>query len=96
MKGFRYLEKVTTLEYAPEACAGCGACAQVCPHQVFRLEGERATIVDADLCMECGACMVNCPTGAIRVDAGVGCAAGMIGEWLKDISPGLFKSSKCC
>jgi ferredoxin len=34
--------------------------------------------------MECGACAMNCPDGAIRVDAGVGCASGLINEWLQE------------
>ncbi|MSM38933.1 MAG: 4Fe-4S dicluster domain-containing protein [Geobacter sp.] len=84
MKGFRYLEGVATLELSPEACIGCGRCVEVCPHQVFVLEGKLSRIVDLDVCMECGACAKNCPTAAIRVDAGVGCATGLINEWLRE------------
>jgi len=84
MKGFRYLEGVATLELSPEACIGCGRCVEVCPHQVFVLEGKLSRIVDLDACMECGACAKNCPTAAIRVDAGVGCATGLINEWLRE------------
>jgi ferredoxin len=40
--------------------------------------------MDLDACMECGACAKNCPTAAIRVDAGVGCASGLINEWLRE------------
>ncbi|MBI5656588.1 MAG: 4Fe-4S binding protein [Geobacter sp.] len=84
MKGFRYLKDVATLELSPEACIGCGRCVEVCPHQVFVLEGKLSHIVDLDACMECGACAKNCPTAAIRVDAGVGCATGLINEWLRE------------
>jgi NAD-dependent dihydropyrimidine dehydrogenase PreA subunit len=84
MKGFRYLRNVATLELDRERCSGCGTCLEVCPHQVFALEERKARIVALDSCMECGACARNCPAGALRVDAGVGCAAGLITEWLRE------------
>lgn len=84
MKGFRYLRNVATLELREDACIGCGRCVEVCPHQVFRLAQQMARIVDRDACMECGACMLNCPVAAIEVDAGVGCATGLINEWLQE------------
>jgi NAD-dependent dihydropyrimidine dehydrogenase PreA subunit len=95
MKGFAYLPDVATLELDRAACSGCGMCAEVCPHQVFAVRDGAAEVADRDRCMECGACMVNCPAGAIRVDAGVGCAAGMISEWLDGVLPGRFRSG-CC
>lgn len=95
MKGFRYLSNVTTLELSVPTCIGCGRCLEVCPHEVFHLSELKARIVDRDACMECGACQRNCPVGAITVDAGVGCASGMINEWLRD--HGITKvSSDCC
>jgi hypothetical protein len=39
---------------------------------------------------------MNCPSGAIRVDAGVGCAAGLISEWLNEVFPGRSGSGGCC
>lgn len=84
MKVFRYLENVATLELDQAICTGCGRCAEVCPHQVFTLAEKCASISDLDACMECGACAKNCPTAAIRVDAGVGCASGLINEWLRE------------
>ncbi len=78
MNRFTYLADVVTLELAPEKCVGCGLCAIVCPHAVLQMNGSRAAIIRRDDCMECGACAMNCPTGAIAVDAGVGCAAGII------------------
>lgn len=96
MKGFRYLENVATLELKPEGCVGCGRCAEVCPHQVFKLEGNRASIIDRDACMECGACARNCPVSVITVDAGVGCAAGLITEWLRERKIFTPEGSSCC
>ena len=84
MKGFRYLRDVATVELREPACIGCGRCMEVCPHQVFELTGKKAVISDLDACMECGACANNCPAAAIRVDAGVGCASGLINEWLRE------------
>ena len=84
MKGFRYLRNVATVELREPACIGCGRCVEVCPHQVFRLTDKKAGFADRDACMECGACMVNCPAAAISVDAGVGCASGLINEWLRE------------
>jgi ferredoxin len=57
---------------------------------------RKAAVVAFDSCMECGACALNCPVRAIRVDAGVGCASGMINEWLASV--GLRKASGggCC
>lgn len=95
MKGLLYLPNVATLRLDPEACSGCGMCAEVCPHQVFALRGGRAQIVDRDRCMECGACRVNCPSGAIDVDSGVGCAAGLISEWLGEVLP-RRRGGGCC
>ncbi len=85
MKGFQYLKNVTTLKLDQIACTGCGRCVEVCPHQVFALSGKWAHIIDPDDCMECGACAMNCAAAAITVDAGVGCATGLINEWLREL-----------
>jgi len=87
MRGFRYLADVVTLGLDQARCIGCGRCFEVCPHQVFVVTGNKAQMVDRDACMECGACARNCPVNAITVDAGVGCATGLIGEWLREIKP---------
>ena len=84
MKGFRYLRDVTTLELSRQACIGCARCVEVCPHQVFIVTERKAVIADRDACMECGACARNCPVAALKVDAGVGCATGLINEWLRE------------
>lgn len=84
MKGFSYLRDATTLELRESDCIGCGRCLEVCPHQVFELAGDKARVIDRDACMECGACALNCPAKALSVDAGVGCATGLINEWLRE------------
>jgi NAD-dependent dihydropyrimidine dehydrogenase PreA subunit len=90
MKGFRYLENVVTLKLSQEMCIGCSKCQEVCPHQVFRITERKAHIVDLHACLECGACTTNCPVDAISVDAGVGCAIGLINEWLRKRKCGGF------
>ena len=74
----RYIPDVATLELNEEACVGCGRCAEVCSHGVFGRQGAKAHVTDGDACMECGACAQNCPVEAVRVRAGVGCAAHLI------------------
>ena len=93
----RYLHGVTTLKLDTDACVGCGRCAEVCPHSVFRVEDRKARIVDLDACMECGACGRNCPVGAIAVDGGVGCATGIIMGALRGTEPTCDCSKgNCC
>lgn len=86
MKDFRYLQEVATLRLDGERCTGCGRCLEVCPHAVFTMANRQAQIVDRDACMECGACARNCPSAALAVDAGVGCASGLINEWLQGLN----------
>lgn len=51
----------------PDACIGCGACAEICPfHESVRLVDGIAQ-VDPDRCHGCGNCVVHCPTGALRM-----------------------------
>jgi NAD-dependent dihydropyrimidine dehydrogenase PreA subunit len=93
--GFRYLPDATTLELREALCIGCGRCVEVCPHQVFRITERKAALIDRDACMECGACQRNCPVDAISVDAGVGCATGLINEWLRERNIG-GSGGHCC
>lgn len=95
MKGFRYLDRVTSLKLDATLCTACGMCIEACPHQVFEIVGNSARLQDSDACMECGACMRNCPVSAVSVEVGVGCATGLMHEWLRAMK--LPKSSgNCC
>ncbi len=82
-----YLKNVATLEYDPSLCIGCRLCIEVCPHNVFKMAGKKAEIIDRDKCMECGACVLNCVPGALTVNQGVGCAAAVISGFLKGTEP---------
>jgi NAD-dependent dihydropyrimidine dehydrogenase PreA subunit len=99
MFGLRYLNGVVTLELDSVKCTGCKMCVIVCPHAVFVVEKRKAMIVDKDACIECGACAVNCPEDALSVNAGVGCAAGVIQGVFKGAEPTCDcgeKSDFCC
>lgn len=85
MTHLQYLQNVSTLRLDAEKCTGCEECLRVCPHGVFKKEAHVVEIVAPDDCMECGACQRNCRFDAISVNAGVGCAAAIIGSVL---SPG--------
>ncbi|HPR56659.1 MAG TPA: mercury methylation ferredoxin HgcB [Deltaproteobacteria bacterium] len=91
MKKLLYLRDVATLQLDVTRCVGCGMCMEVCPHEVFRMNGKRVQIQNRDACMECGACSRNCPTDALSVQAGVGCAAAVINSML-----GRDNASCCC
>jgi ferredoxin len=88
---FVYLKNVATLKLDGEKCFGCGACLEVCPHEVLARENGRVAIRDIDACMECGACARNCPAEAFTLRTGVGCAQAVINSWL-----GRNSSSACC
>jgi len=98
MNGFIYLPDVVTLELDAELCNGCRMCTIVCPHAVFELRNKRASIMHKDLCMECGACALNCQMQAIKVNSGVGCAAGIINGILRNSEPtcGCSESKATC
>jgi ferredoxin len=89
MEKMIYLKNVVTLRLEEKSCFGCGMCMVVCPHAVFSMNNGRAQIANMDACMECGACAMNCPTGAIAVQAGVGCAAAVINS-------ALGREGSCC
>lgn len=92
-----YLKNVCTLSLDINKCTGCAMCTIVCPHGVFEIENKKAVIKLKDACMECGACQMNCADGAISVETGVGCAAGIIQGFLKGTEPTCdCNSSSCC
>jgi NAD-dependent dihydropyrimidine dehydrogenase PreA subunit len=60
------------INFDEEKCSGCGACANVCPQAVIKLNNRKAFMADYKSCMECGACQLNCEYGAIELTKGTG------------------------
>jgi NAD-dependent dihydropyrimidine dehydrogenase PreA subunit len=93
----KHLKNVSTLRLARDKCIGCGKCEEVCPHAVFETSNNTVIIADSNSCMECGACALNGPTGAIKVNAGVGCALAIIMGWFTGKEPVCgSESGECC
>lgn len=53
-----------------EKCTGCGTCKDVCPVDVFEIEGGKAVVKKPDECIQCRACEASCPAKAIVVKEG--------------------------
>ena len=96
----KYLKNVVSLSLTSEKCTGCRKCMEVCPHNVFDFDDQKARIAEKDLCIECGACALNCPAEALKVEAGTGCAAAIIMSWFTGKEPTCGCSgdsgSTCC
>ena len=91
-----YLKNVVSLRLDRDACIGCGICLEVCPHNVFVLDGGQSRIAERDACMECGACARNCPVAALYVKNGVGCAVGILNAALGRTSGCCGEQQSCC
>lgn len=49
-----------------ERCTGCGACVEICPVKVIRMEGD-FPVVNQQWCIGCGICDVACSFGAVKL-----------------------------
>lgn len=49
-----------------ERCTGCGACVDICPVNVIKMEGD-FPLVDKEWCIGCGVCAVPCPASAVKL-----------------------------
>ena len=63
----------------PEACEGCGSCADVCRFEAIAYTGtdEKSPIVDPIACDGCAACVYQCPTHTIQLEPQVA------GQWFR-------------
>ncbi|MDR2160959.1 MAG: 4Fe-4S dicluster domain-containing protein [Desulfovibrio sp.] len=51
-----------------EKCTGCGECVDICPAEVYELEGGKSVPAKADDCLGCQTCVDTCESKAINVD----------------------------
>ena len=49
-----------------DACRGCGQCVEVCPGNLIKLTGGKASIRRPEDCWGCTSCLKECAFGAIR------------------------------
>ncbi|MDR2623895.1 MAG: 4Fe-4S binding protein [Methanobrevibacter sp.] len=49
-------------------CDSCGECVDVCPMEIFSLEGDVLSINHPDECIDCKVCVDVCPNGCISVN----------------------------
>ena len=50
-----------------DLCTGCGECGNVCPAEIFTIDGGKA-LVSGDECLGCQGCISVCTAGAIKVE----------------------------
>lgn len=50
-----------------ETCNGCENCAEICPSEVYEMNGEKSHPVRPEDCIECWACVSQCPTESIHL-----------------------------
>jgi NAD-dependent dihydropyrimidine dehydrogenase PreA subunit len=51
-----------------DLCESTGACAAICPENVFEHHNGRTSIADPDACIACWICVEQCVSGAIELD----------------------------
>jgi heterodisulfide reductase subunit A len=52
----------------PDLCAGCRACAALCPYGSIDFDERRhISVVNDAVCKGCGSCAAHCPSGAAKV-----------------------------
>jgi NAD-dependent dihydropyrimidine dehydrogenase PreA subunit len=45
----------------PDACDGCGACANNCPVRILRVETGKVRMTEPEMCTDCRICTEVCP-----------------------------------
>jgi NAD-dependent dihydropyrimidine dehydrogenase PreA subunit len=56
------------IDLVADRCMGVSQCVQVCPRNVFRMDGlkQKVEVMRPDDCIQCGACVVQCLCDALR------------------------------
>lgn len=55
-----------TISVDYDKCNGNGACVDICPTSVYKLQEGKTVPVNIDECIECCACIEACPENAIE------------------------------
>jgi len=50
-----------------EKCTACKNCVEICPSEVYQIEGDLSVPVNPQDCIECWACVQQCPTDSIHL-----------------------------
>ena len=48
--------------------ADCAECADVCPMEIFKIEGDKIVIIHPEECSLCEVCTDVCPNEAVKVE----------------------------
>lgn len=51
-----------------DKCTGDGECVDVCPVEVYELQGGKAVAVNEEECLGCESCVEVCEQGAITIE----------------------------
>ena len=47
-----------------EKCTVCGACVNICPQKIIKMENNKAVVTDPNKCDQLWGCIAVCPTKA--------------------------------
>ena len=80
--------KEPQLMFYEEKCISCGACAEVCPMHVHRIDigenGELCHTLDRSACTACGRCAAVCPCEALAITGRIMESSEVLAEVVKD------------
>ncbi len=66
--GIKLITVNISLDYGKCEGSGCGACACICPTNVFTINKGNVSIKSPEYCKLCGNCLEICPYGAIEIE----------------------------